>query len=73
MVSIVSELGIEVIFVVICLEVVEMVDKLVKLGADQSTTSVGVILRELTLLFVRMIGLKDVFVIGIFPGVISTT
>ena len=73
MVSIESESGLEVIFVVICLEVVEMVDKLVKLGADQSTTSVGVILIELTLLFVKMMGSEDVFVIGIFPRVIAMT
>ena len=48
MVSMVSESGIEVVVEVICLEV-EMEDKLVKLGEDQSTTSVGVILREFTL------------------------
>ena len=50
-----------------------MVDKLEKLWAVQSITSVGVTLIELTLLFFKMMGLEVLFVIGSFPRVMATT
>ena len=72
MVSIVSESGIKVILVD-CLEAVVITDKVGELGADQSISSVGVTLIELTLLFFRMTGLVVLFVIGRFPWLMVTT
>ena len=72
-VSIVSESGMEVIVLVVCLVEVTMVDKLEKLGSVQSITSVGVTLIELTRVCFKMTGVEEVFVIGIFPCTISTT
>ena len=63
----------EVIGLVDDLVVVDIEDKLEKLGIVQSTTSVGVTLIEFTRVCFRITGLEVLFVIGIFPCTISTT